>query len=357
MRNKLRVVSVVGARPQFIKAAPLELEIAKWDNIEHFSVHTGQHYDDNMSKVFFDELGLSDPYCNLHCGGGTHATQTAAIMIVLEKVLLELLPDIVVVFGDTNSTMAAAIVAAKMHIPVAHIEAGLRSFNKEMPEEINRIIADHVSDILFTPTESASEQLESEGLSNIVISGDIMLDMLEIIRKDLTAKSELPEKYYYATIHRPYNTDDENRLLAILNQLNLLGAPVYFSLHPRTGTLLKEKYNVEIGNFSNIHFIPPQGYFDNINYLMNCSCLITDSGGMQKEAYFLSKKCITIRSETEWTETLENDCNILVWDNISDIPELAGKAPGAFRHGIYGDGKAAAIIVTELMRFANQIGQ
>jgi len=353
--TKLRFASVIGARPQFIKAAPLELEMAKWNGLEHFSIHTGQHYDENMSKVFFDELGLKEPYLNLNSGSGSHAAQTASIMIGLEHALLKLKPDILIVYGDTNSTIAGALVASKMHIPVAHIEAGLRSFNKAMPEEINRILTDHASDLLFAPTDTAAQQLASEGLKNIFVSGDIMLDMLQIYQRKVGKEPTIESKYYYATIHRPYNTDDKNRLLSILGEMNKLDAPVYFSLHPRTGNLLKNVYHISLGDYENIKFIPPQSYFDNMDYLIHCDCLITDSGGMQKEAYFLNKKCITIRSETEWTETLENDCNVLVWDNISDISKLIDQKTGEFRQGIYGYGMAANTIVEELVKFTESI--
>ncbi|MCC7297873.1 MAG: UDP-N-acetylglucosamine 2-epimerase (non-hydrolyzing) [Bacteroidia bacterium] len=347
----VKIVSVIGARPQFIKAAPLELAFAQSGKITHYSVHTGQHYNDNMSKIFFDELGLQKPYKNLNVGSGSHAVQTAGMVVGLEPIFLELQPDVVVVYGDTNSTIAAGLVAAKLNIPVAHIEAGLRSFNREMPEEINRILTDHLSTLLFAPTQAAVAQLAKEGIQHAINSGDIMLDMIRIAERKGILESNVAEDYCYVTLHRPYNTDSESRLLSILQTLNALPFKVVFSLHPRTENLLKNEYGVDLKNYVNIEFIEPQGYFENLKYLLSCKALITDSGGMQKEAYFLNKKCITIRSETEWTETQTNNCNTLIWENIQDIQLELDKPFGPFIEGIYGDGKSAKLITQGILGY------
>lgn len=349
--NSLRIVSVIGARPQFIKAAPVEMAMKSQGNIEHYSIHTGQHYDANMSQVFFEELGLQEPYANLGAGGGSHAAQTAAIMVGLEPILMDLKPHMLVVYGDTNSTIAAALTAAKLHIPIAHIEAGLRSYNKHMPEEVNRILTDHTSDILFAPTELAAKNLQEEGIKNVHISGDVMLDMLRIAKDRITTKRPEENPYYYATIHRPYNTDDATRMQSLLDTLNSLKHKVIFSLHPRTRNLLEVNYKMQLDDYKNIHFIPPQGYFENLAYLCHTVCLITDSGGMQKEAYFVNKPCITVRSETEWVETLENGCNTLVWEDLSKIEKALDKPHGPFIEGIYGYGKAAEIMVASMVEY------
>lgn len=345
------IVSVIGARPQFIKAAPIELAFAETNAVQHYSIHTGQHYDQNMSQVFFDGLGLTRPYANLQAGGGTHAEQTAAMMLGLEPILMELKPDLLVVYGDTNSTIAAGLVAAKLNIPVAHIEAGLRSYNREMPEEVNRLLTDHLSTLLYAPTDVAMENLRKEGIVNACISGDVMLDMIQIAMSKNVVQSKGHSDYYYVTLHRPYNTDKQERMLEILNALNGLDLPAIFSLHPRTAGLLKEKYNIRLEEYPNITFIEPQGYFENLGYLSGAAAVITDSGGMQKEAYFLQKKCVTIRSETEWIETLENNCNTLVWKNINDLKKIVEANCGEFHSGIYGNGNAAKIIVADILKY------
>lgn len=349
--NGIRIVSVIGARPQFIKAAPVEMAMKQHGTISHYSIHTGQHYDANMSQIFFEELGLQEPFANLGAGGGSHATQTAAIMVGLEPLLMEIQPHMLVVYGDTNSTIAAALTAAKLHIPIAHIEAGLRSYNRQMPEEVNRILTDHASDILFAPTEAAKRNLQDEGLENIFVSGDVMLDMLRIAKDRIATQRPVKEPYYYATLHRPYNTDDATRLAAILDTMNGLKHRVIFSVHPRTRNAMEEKYNMQLNAYENITFIPPQGYLENLTYLCNTECLITDSGGMQKEAYFVGKPCITVRSETEWIETLEHGCNTLVWENLNEIAEVLERPYGPFIEGIYGKGTAAEFMVDCMVQF------
>ena len=355
--KNIRIVSVIGARPQFIKAAPVEMAMKLHENIVHYSIHTGQHYDANMSQIFFEELGLQEPYANLGAGGGSHATQTAAIMVGLEPLLMEIQPHMLVVYGDTNSTIAAALTAAKLHIPIAHIEAGLRSYNKEMPEEVNRILTDHVSDILFAPTELALNNLKHEGLENVHISGDVMLDMLRIAKNSIAAERPVEYPYYYATLHRPYNTDDGLRLTALLEIMNTLKHKVIFSLHPRTRILMETKYNLALEDYENVSFIQPQGYFENLTYLCNSECLITDSGGMQKEAYFVEKPCITVRSETEWVETLEHGCNTLVWEDLNEIHKALDRPYGPFMEGVYGTGNAAQKMVDCIMEFIEKRSQ
>jgi len=339
MRHK--IISVVGARPQFIKSAPLEIAFRNCDNYHLISVHTGQHYDENMSRVFFDELGLQQPAYQLHVGSGSHGKQTAGMLEKLEEIFLQEKPSMVVVYGDTNSTLAASLAAAKLHIPIAHIEAGLRSYNRTMPEEVNRVLTDHISELLFVPSQVAVDNLKKEGIiRGVEITGDIMMDLLRMSQERGVVKQPVTGAYYYATIHRPYNTDHPERMREILGEMNTLEHPVYFSIHPRTASLL-EKQGIDISNFNNIKFIPPQSYFDNLGYLMHAERVITDSGGLQKEAWFVRKPCVTLRPETEWVETLENQWNTLVFDHLKELPQALRTEPGHYHEGVYGDGHAA----------------
>lgn len=349
----MKIASVIGARPQFIKAAPIELALSKVLGLSHYSIHTGQHYDRNMSDVFFDQLGLVQPYVNLGLGGGSHASQTAGILAALEPILLDIKPDALIVYGDTNSTLAASLCAAKIQIPVVHIEAGLRSFNREMPEEINRILTDHLSALLFAPTQTAIANLEHEGIFNAILSGDVMLDMITLANEKNLVSANESENYIYATIHRPYNTDKKERLSRILNVFNSLSRKVVFSIHPRTAKMMREEFGFRDEAYGNIQFIPPQGYFENLGWMHGSTAVVTDSGGMQKEAYFLQKKCITLRSETEWVETLEHGCNTLVWENPEDIEGILNTETGAFINGLYGDGHAADAIVGHVLELVN----
>jgi UDP-GlcNAc3NAcA epimerase len=349
--NKLKIISIIGARPQFIKASPIELAFSKCPNVDFYSIHTGQHYDTNMSEIFFNQLKLKQPYKTLESGGKSHGKQTADILVGIEELLLEIKPNLIIVYGDTNSTIGAALAAAKLHIPIAHIEAGLRSFNKQMPEEVNRILTDHISDLLFVPSENAVSQLASEGITKqVFLCGDVMKDIMKICLDQNIIPDNNNKNYYYTTIHRPYNTDDKERLISILNTLNALDKKVIFSIHPRTLNLLKNTYQVEL-NFNNIEFIEPQGYFDNLAYLKNCDCVITDSGGMQKEAYWLQKKCITIRKETEWSETLENGCNTLVFDDLNEIENILKTENLQFDNMLYGTANASEIIAASIIDF------
>jgi UDP-N-acetylglucosamine 2-epimerase len=311
----MKIFSIVGARPQFIKLAPLSSCLAGLH--EEFIVHTGQHYDYAMSEKIFEDLGIRKPDIHLGIGSGSQATQTGEMMIKLEAVMVEKKPDLVIIFGDTNSTLAGAIAAAKLNIPIVHIEAGLRSYNKSMPEEINRIASDHVSKYLFAPTETAVTILKSEGLgSNTYFTGDIMVDTMKnsiqiaIQKSDIISRLELEsEEYNLLTLHRNYNVDDTKILVHLLTQLGYLKEKIIFPVHPRTKKMLTESsFSVP----SNIVTTEPQGYLDFIRLEYSAKRIITDSGGIQKEAYILQKPCITLRTETEWVETVKEKWNLLL---------------------------------------------
>ncbi len=347
-----KILAVIGARPQFIKHAPIELAANEFAELQIISLHTGQHYDENMSKVFFRQLGMRVPDYRLEIGSHSHGKQTGRMMEAIEEIVLQLRPDAMLVYGDTNSTLAGALVASKLNVPVFHIEAGLRSYNREMPEEINRVLTDHVSSLLFIPTEQAGINLKKEGIvSGVIKTGDIMYDLLQIsCEKGLVVdESEYPQ-YYYATIHRPYNTDDPDRLISILEAFNSLDTPVKFPIHPRTKNLLQIR-GVNLNQYANIQFLEPVGYFENINLINNSRGVVTDSGGVQKEAYFLKKKCVTLRSETEWTETLQNGWNHLVFDHLSDLPVFLHQSPGSYIENLYGNGKSRFQILQSIENY------
>ncbi len=326
----MKIFSIVGARPQFIKLAPLSAGLAGLH--EEVIVHTGQHYDYAMSEKIFADLGIRKPDIHLGVGSGSHASQTGEMMIKLEAAMIENKPDIIIVFGDTNSTMAGALAAAKLNIPIIHIEAGLRSYNKSMPEEINRITTDHVSEYLFAPTQTAVDILKKEGLKkHTFFTGDIMVDTmknnLEIALRKSNIISELKlenEKFNLLTLHRNYNVDDTKILEHILNQIGKLGEKIIFPVHPRTRKML-----AGISISKNIQLTEPQGYLDFIVLEHFSKRIITDSGGIQKEAYILRKPCITLRTETEWVETVREKWNLLI--NPSD-KKIASKID-AFKPG------------------------
>jgi UDP-GlcNAc3NAcA epimerase len=348
---KKKIITVVGARPQFIKNAPLEMALKNYDSIEVKSIHTGQHYDDNMSRIFFKELGIDEPAYQLNVGSASHGKQTARMLESIEEILLMEQPSMLVVYGDTNSTLAGALAASKLHIPIAHIEAGLRSYNKTMPEEINRVLTDYLSTLLFVPSEVSLKNLHKEGVSEGVhVVGDIMLDTLKIaVGGNLTHNTQEPP-YYYATLHRPYNTDDKDRILNVLSAFNALSLPVVFAIHPRTSALLSSM-NIAIDKYPNIDFIAPQGYFDNIRYMAGAEKIITDSGGLQKEAWFLKKPCVTLRPETEWIETLTNQWNILVFEDLKELKSALEITPGKHIGGCYGEGNTANKIADIIYHF------
>jgi len=339
-----KIVTVVGARPQFIKHFPLEIELKKYYHV--VSIHTGQHFDDKMSQIFFDELNISKPDYQLNLTKSSHAGQTGEMLLHIEEILLKENPSAILVYGDTNSTLAGALAASKIHVPVIHVEAGLRSYNKSMPEEVNRIMTDHVSKLLFCSSNIGITNLMSEGISKGVFEcGDLMKDALMILKNKLNKM--VNEEYIYATFHRPYNTDDFSRITSVLNNLNNLSKRVIFPVHPRTRKVL-ESNDLNLQSFGNITFIEPVGYIDSLSYQKFSECVITDSGGIQKEAYWLKRKCITVRSETEWVETIEGDWNQLVFEDLSLIKDAYQKSPSEelYNSNLYGTGDAASQIST-----------
>jgi len=360
-----RIVSIIGARPQFIKAAPLSCALRVAGHAE-VMVHTGQHYDANMSAIFFDELGLPPPAHNLGIGSGTHGAQTGAMLAGIEQVLAAERPDWALIYGDTNSTLAAALAAAKLHIRSAHVEAGLRSFNRRMPEEINRVVADHLSDLLLVPSQTAVDNLAAEGLTRGVhLVGDVMADALALAaersrdRPDILARLGLAGGgYLLVTIHRAENTDSLPRLTGILAALEELDEPVVFPVHPRTRKVLETidpKYGVlapQQGcgtSAGNLKLIEPVGYLDMVRLEQSARMILTDSGGVQKEAYWLRIPCITLRDETEWVETVQAGWNIIAAADSARIVQAvrAFKAP-ADHPPLYGDGHAAERIAALL---------
>jgi UDP-N-acetylglucosamine 2-epimerase len=345
----MRVLSVVGARPQFIKSAPVQRALREAGHHE-FLVHTGQHYDFQMSQVFFDELDIGEPSVNLGIGSGPHGWQTGQMLIGLEKVIQEQQPDAVLVYGDTNSTLAGALAAAKLRVPLAHVEAGLRSFNREMPEEHNRVLTDHCADFLFCPTQSAVDLLAREGLTRGVhLVGDPMYDAVlqfaDAARQRSRVLSDLslePRGYLLATIHRPYNTDVPEKLRNILSALGQLEDPVIFPVHPRTRQRLADLDGTgTIG--ANVRLIDPAGYLDMLVLEQNARMILTDSGGVQKEAYFFGVPCVTLRPETEWVETVQAGWNVLVGAEPERIVEAVLRRvwPQGTPPPVFGDGHAS----------------
>jgi UDP-GlcNAc3NAcA epimerase len=324
----------VGARPEFIQIAPVDRAIRK--RHQQILVHTGQHYDDNMSQVFFEELSIHVPEINLEVGSGSHAYQTAHMLMRLEDAMLREAPDVVIAISDTNSTLATALTAAKLHLPLAHIEAGLRSYDRAMPEEINRIITDRVSNILFAPTQVAVDNLKAEGITAGVVNvGDVRMDtilfVLERARARLSdlrrsMRLDVEEPFVLATVHRAENTDHAPRLRDILSVLGLVDVPVVLPVHPRLAKMMKA---FELTFSRNIYPIEPLGFLDTIALLDGAQCLITDSGGLQKEAYMLRRPCITLRNTTEWTETVTSGWNRLCEPQAAAFSAALDSARGA----------------------------
>lgn len=354
-----KILTIIGARPQFIKAAAVSREISKSKKLKEIIVHTGQHFDKNMSDVFFEEMEIPPPHYHLNIHSLSHGAMTGRMLEEVEKVFLKEKPDVVMVYGDTNSTLAGALAAKKMHIKVAHVEAGLRSFNMDMPEEINRILTDRISDILFCPTEAAVKNLEREGFRNfkcrIVKNGDVMYDAAMFYAKKSAAKSKIIKRlelenkpFVLTTIHREENTNNLENLESIINGLNKISGEtaVVFPAHPRTQKILKkEKLRL------NFKPVDPVGYFDMIELLKHCSLVITDSGGLQKEAFFFKKFCITVREQTEWIELVENGFNVVAGTKGGKIynyyKSLIGKKAD-FKKNLYGKGDAGKKMVAAL---------
>ncbi|MFK8038850.1 MAG: non-hydrolyzing UDP-N-acetylglucosamine 2-epimerase [Crocinitomicaceae bacterium] len=354
----MKILTVIGARPQFIKAAALSREISKHSDVEEVIVHTGQHFDANMSDIFFEEMQIPKPNYNLEINSLGHGAMTGRMLEGIEEILLVEKPDVLLVYGDTNSTIAGALAAKKIHIKVAHVEAGLRSFNMAMPEEVNRILTDRISDYLFCPTDTAIENLEKEGYHNIdcqiVKSGDVMQDAAMFYaegskeKSNVIAENEL-EKFTLVTLHRAENTDDVGRLTSIVEALNVIHksiCPIVLPLHPRTKSKLKDA-----GLALDVKIIPPVGYFDMIELIKNSELVMTDSGGLQKEAFFFKKNCVTMRDQTEWVELLENGVNVLVGavkDKIESEFKIMLNKSSDFSKNLYGNGKASANILNKL---------
>lgn len=351
----MKIVTVLGARPQFIKASPV-CSALKSAGYNELLIHTGQHYDDKMSEIFFTELSLPRPHLNLNVGSKSHAEQTAQMLIGIEKALLEHKPDFVLVYGDTNSTLAGAVAACKLQIPIAHVEAGLRSFNRSMPEEHNRVLTDHCSEILFCPTTTATKNLSIEGITKGVhLVGDTMLDAVRAYSTKAEKESEAwktlrltPKGYYLATIHRPYNTDSKESLGKALTALEALKHPVIFPVHPRTRARFTE-FGLKVP--ANIQMTDPLSYMDMLALQKNARVVLTDSGGVQKEAFFLGTPCVTLRSETEWVETVEAGWNIVTGiEPQKVIQAVAHFEKSSLSHPphCFGDGHAAEKIVSLL---------
>ena len=323
----MKIVTIVGARPQFIKASILSLEFSKDQSIEEIIIHTGQHFDHNMSQIFFEEMMIPPPKYNLGIKNLSHGAMTGRQLEKVEEILLKEKPDYIIVYGDTNSTLAGALAAVKIHIPIIHVESGLRSFDSKMPEEINRLLTDHISSILFVPSEIGLNNLINEGIDRkkIFNVGDIMFDSTLYFSKKADNTSKILDQlriqkrnYILTTIHRPENTDSSIKLNNIFDALSSLDIQVIIPIHPRTKTKIKE-YKCNIGE--NIKLIDPVGFFDMIVLEKNASKIATDSGGIQKEAFFHGVPCITIREQTEWVELLDIGANILSGSNLNDLKQ------------------------------------
>lgn len=350
----MKILTIVGARPQFIKAGPVSRAMAS-QGVEEILVHTGQHYDPEMSSLFFKELDLPEPKFHLGVGSGSHGSQTASMLVGIERVVMEIQPDAILVYGDTNSTLAGALAASKLHVPVVHIEAGLRSWNRRMPEELNRITVDHLSELLLAPTHQACENLRNEGFQELTHGnpsgthqqpyawvGDVMLDALNHHLQSPNARRACPELptggYYLASLHRAQNTDDPELLKGWLKAFFQADRPVVFPLHPRTKAVI-ERFGLQDQLGGSLKILPPLGYLAMLGTQRDAAAILTDSGGVQKEAYILGVPCITLRQETEWTETLEGGWNRLCGEP-SKLWESLG-APNGDRKPVYGDGTAA----------------
>ena len=357
----MKIITIIGARPQFIKAAVVSRAMRlRPDEITEVIVHTGQHFDANMSDIFFEELDIPKPHYHLGVGGGTHGQNTGRMLEKIEEVLLAEKPDYVLVYGDTDSTLAGTLAAVKLHIPVAHVEAGLRSFNRKMPEEINRILTDHASDLLFTPTATADKNLDHEGISKDKIKqvGDVMYDAalfygakVEINNALLQTLGVASKKYALVTLHRAENVDDKDRLTAIIKGLGHYENPIILPLHPRTKKMM-EGFGIAMPQ--NIKIIDPVGYLDMILLEKHAALIATDSGGVQKEAYFHRVPCITLRDQTEWIELVAHGANILTGADtnaiVSALQKASGVDPSIFDTPLYGNGSTGIEIIHSLLQ-------
>lgn len=354
----MKIITVLGARPQFIKAATLSRAFKNDPFFKEVIIHTGQHYDSNMSDVFFEEMNIPRPDYFLQVTARHHGEMTAKMLEGIEKILLDEKPDALLVYGDTNSTLAGALAASKLHIPIGHVEAGLRSFNRRMPEEVNRVITDHLSQWLFTPTESGVANLITEGIDEkgIYQVGDVMYDTIRYYQKNLNSESIInrlglqSNEFVLVTVHRAENTNDRNRLEKIINQLALIGqeTTVVFPMHPRTKNLLNDNDLVK-----NLKVIEPVGYLDMITLQKHCRLIITDSGGVQKEAFFNNKYCVTVREETEWVELVEHGYNFLAnpIETTTDLVKTLWDKPLHTKgFNPYGEGNTAEKILEILKR-------
>lgn len=357
-----KVLTILGARPQFVKGAVLSRAISKNDHIQEVIVHTGQHFDQKMSDIFFEEMNIPSPDYNLNINSLSHGAMTGRMIEGIEEVILKEKPDALMVYGDTNSTIAGALAAKKLDIKVAHVEAGLRSFNMKMPEEINRILTDRISDLLLCPTQTAIDNLRKEGFDHIaakiVLTGDIMFDAALYYAKLAQQKSTIIEDldlsnkdFVLCTVHRQENTDDKNKLASIIQALNEINenTPVVFPLHPRTKKLLQQ-YNITC----HCSIIDPVGYFDMIQLLKRARLVVTDSGGLQKEAYYFQKNSITLREQTEWVELIKNSYSMLTGSDIAKIREaytiMMSKPTPEIRKELFGDGHSADIMMEALLK-------
>ena len=361
----IKIITIVGARPQFIKASILSKSFQQSAEFEEILIHTGQHFDFQMDKIFFDELNIQKPKYHLNINSLSHGAMTGRMLTEIEEILIEEKPDYVLVYGDTNSTLAGALAAKKLHIKVIHVEAGLRSFNMNMPEEINRILTDRISDLLFCPTEKAVDNLKSEGFekfdSELVNSGDVMYDLALFFQKNsgnyFNLNKKLRDNYILCTVHREENTNDIVTFKGIIDGLNQIAKEhkIIFPVHPRTKKII-EKNKLKLS----FDTIDPVGYLDMISLLRNSSLVITDSGGLQKEAFFYKKLCITLRNETEWTELVDNGYNRLVGNNSLQIydayKELINETK-TFSDTFYGSGDACNKILSSIFSYHSQINR
>lgn len=363
MSERASVVTIVGARPQFIKAAMVQRAIRADGRVRETLIHTGQHYDSNMSDVFFDELGIEPPTHNLGIGSGAHGAQTGRMLEAIEDVLEQERPDVVIVYGDTNSTLAGVLAASKLHVPVAHVEAGLRSFNRRMPEEVNRIVADHISDILFAPTATAVANLVAEGVptERVLHVGDVMYDAalhfgaVARQRHDLATRAVSEKRYAVCTVHRQENTDDASRLTSILTALQRIRErmPVVMPMHPRARQAVSTHGLEHL--LAGITCTEPLSYLQMQRLTADAGVVLTDSGGLQKEAYFLQVPCVTLRDETEWVETVEGGWNIVAGSSVAKVVEAATKERRLDpQTRPFGDGASSIAIAHALATFLDR---